>query len=132
MDPIIRIVVPGVAGGLFVAFLQVRLNRQIASRVGSRLPTSDQVSTDTINIAHIQVVGVGGLGLVAMCAIVAVYIPAVGLSLAAGFALGSLLAAALILRRKKSGPMPSSGRQPGANTVLSIDAPAPVDSPRTR
>lgn len=123
MDPITRLVVPGLAGGLVVAFLLVRLNRRFVSRVVPGVPTRDQVSTDMINMAHIQVVGVGGLGLVAMCALVAAYIPAVGLSLATGFALGTLLAGTLILRRKKSGPMPSSSQQPGANTMLSIDAP---------
>jgi hypothetical protein len=124
MDPITRLVVPGLAGGLVVAFLLVRLNRRFVSRVVTSVPTRDQVSTDMINMAHIQVVGIGGLGLVVMCAIVAAYIPAVGLSLAAGFALGTVLAAVLILRRKRSGPMPSSSQRPGANTMLSIDAPA--------
>jgi hypothetical protein len=120
------------AGGLVVAFLLVRLNRRLASPVGRRLVRPEHGATDVINMAHIQVVGIGGLGLVAMSAIVAAYIPAVGLSLAAGVTLGTLLAAVLILRRKKSGPMPSSSRQPGANTILSIDEPAVLKTPRTR
>jgi hypothetical protein len=124
MEPI-AFVVPGLVGGLVVAFLLTRLNRRFASRVVPGAPTQERLSTD-INMAHIQVVGIGGLGLVAMCAIVAVFVPAVGISLAAGFGLGTLLAAALILRRKKSGPMPSSSQRPGANTVLSIDEPPPA------
>lgn len=126
MDPITRLVVPGLAGGLLVAFVLIRLNRRSASHVVPGPTTPDRISTDMINMAHIQVVGIGGLGLVAMCAIVAVDIPTVGLSLAAGFALGTVLAVVLILRRKNSGPMPSSSQRPGANTVLSIDTPAPT------
>jgi hypothetical protein len=130
MDPVTRLAVPGLAGGLVVAFILIRLNRRSVSHVALAPPTRDQLSTDMINMAHIRVVGIGGLGLVAMCAMVAAYIPTVGLSLAAGFALGTLLAAVLILRRKKSGPMPSSSQRPGANTVLSIDAPAPMPAAR--
>ncbi len=126
MDPITHIVVPGLVGGLVVAFLLVRWNRRPASRGVAGPAVQAQLSTDMINMAHIRVMGLGGLGLVAMSAIVAAYIPAVGLSLAAGFALGTVLAAILILRRKKAGPMSSSNQRPGANTVLSIDEPAPV------
>jgi hypothetical protein len=86
---------------------------------------SEQSSTDMINMAHIRVAGIGGLGMVVVSALVALYIPAVGLSLAAGFALGTLLAIVLIVRRRKSGPMPSSGKRPGASNVLSIDAREP-------
>lgn len=130
MDPILQIVIPGLAGGLVVAWLLVRLNRRSTSRLAPSPSIRDQFSTDMINMAHIRVVGVGGLGLVAMSAIVAAYLPTVGLSLAAGFVLGALLAAVLILRRKKSGPLPSSSQRPGANTVLSIDEAAPMPKPR--
>jgi hypothetical protein len=121
MDAITRILVPGLVGGLAVALLLVRLNRRLAPRLVAGVPTQDRVSTDVINMAHIQVAGIGGLGLVVMCAIVAAYIPAVGLSLAAGAVLGASLAAVLIQWRKKAGPMPSSSQQRGANTILSID-----------
>ena len=103
MDPITLIVVPALAGGVLVAWLLVRLNRGAAPSVaGPEGPTG--ISTDMINIAHIRGVGVGGLGLVAMCAVVAVYLPAVGISIAAGSALGAVFAVALILlRRRRTG-----------------------------
>jgi len=132
MDPIAQFFIPGLVGGVVVACLLVTLHRARPRGSFQASQPVYQLSTDVINIAHIRVVGVGGLGLVAMCALVAVYIPTVGLSLAAGFVLGTLHAAVLILRRKKSGPMPSSGLRPGANTVLSIDAPARMCKERGR
>src|SRR5262245_6821775 len=130
MDPISQIMLPGVAGGLIVAYLLVRLNHRSAPLVVPDPSARDRFSTDIINIAHIRVFGAGALGVVVVCAIVAAYIPMVGLSLAAGFVLGALLAAVLILRRRKSGPMPSSSQRPGANTLLSIDSPVPTPEKR--
>jgi hypothetical protein len=49
-----------------------------------------------------------------------VYIPSIGVSLATGAVLGVVFAVVLILRRRRTGPLPSSGRRPGANTTLSI------------
>jgi hypothetical protein len=62
-------------------------------------------------------------------------VPGVGVPLAVGGALGVVLAAVLIVRNRRNGPLPSSGRRSGANTMLSIDgASAPeandTDSPR--
>jgi hypothetical protein len=42
-------------------------------------------------------------------------------SLAIGAALGIVLSLILIVRRRRTGPLPSSGQRPGANTTLSID-----------
>ena len=79
--------------------------------------------TNVINIASVRVAGIGGLGLMAMALIVAVFVPSIGVSLAIAAVLGTVLAVGLILWRRRTGPMPSSGRHPGANTVLSIDSP---------
>jgi hypothetical protein len=73
-------------------------------------------------MARIRVAGVGGLGLVA----IAVVVPRIGQSLALGLVLGAVFAAVLIARRSRSGAMPSSGQRAGANTMLSIDTPAPA------
>jgi len=80
-------------------------------------------STNVINISSVRVAGIGGLGLVAMALVVAVFVPSIGVSLAIAAVLGTVLAVGLILWRRQTGPMPSSGRHPGANTVLSIDSP---------
>lgn len=84
-------------------------------------------STDVINAARIRVAGIGGLGLLAMALIVAYNVPRIGLTLAVGAVAGVALAAALILLRRKSGALPTSGERPGANTILSIDDPRPSE-----
>jgi hypothetical protein len=121
MDPVMSLIVPGFVGGLLVALWLVRANRR-SSRAGQTLASGDDGSTtDAINIAHIRVAGVGGLGLVAAALVVAVFIPSIGTSLAIGAALGTIFAVVLILWRRRAGPMNSSGRRPGANTTLSIE-----------
>jgi hypothetical protein len=86
------------------------------------LPRRDDAPLlDAINIAHIRVTGIGGLGFVLLALAIALYIPSIGVSLATGAALGIVFAVVLILRRRRIGPLPSSGRRPGANTTLSIE-----------
>jgi hypothetical protein len=87
--------IPGILGGLVVAVLLRRMNR--ARPVPIDPARAEPLSTDIINIAHIKVAGVGGLGLVAMAIIVAVGIPEIGRSLAVGLLAGALLAVTLIL-----------------------------------
>jgi hypothetical protein len=122
MDPVTLILVPGFIGGAALAAIIFRLQRPDGNADHVRFPP-----TDVINAAHIRVAGVGGLGLVAMATAVALAVPRIRLTLAIGCVLGFGLAAALIsYRRRRSGPLPSSGRSGGANTVLSIDAVPPA------
>jgi len=121
MDPIVLILVPGF-GGLVIALVFIRLHRRGQVSDAAADAFKDQrLSTDLINMAHIRVAGVGGLGLVAMAVVVALFVPRIGQTLAVGFVLGAIFAAVLILRRRR-GPMPSSGRRAGANATLSIDS----------
>ena len=122
MDPVTLVTIPGFLGGIVLAVVFMRLQRGSLSRTDPF--TREPISTDVINAARIRVSGIGGLGLVAMATVVAVSVPRIGVPLAAGLVMGVLLAVALIVLRSRSGPMPSSGQQPGANTTLSIDAPA--------
>lgn len=124
MDPVMLIVVPGFLGGLAIALFFVRLHRGRQTRASSDAFSGDPLSTDVINMARIRVAGVGGLGLVAMALAVALFVPRIGQSLALGLVLGSVFGTLLILRRRRRGPMPSSGRRAGANTTLSIDLPS--------
>ena len=87
----------------------------------------DRVSTDVINMASIKVAGIGGLGLVAMAAAVALDVPEIGQSVGVGLVLGAVGAVIMIVRARRNGPMPSSGNRMGANTVLSIDQPVDLD-----
>lgn len=119
MDLVTSILVLGGLGGLAIAWLILKLQRRGSGRADD--PFAHMSGTDVINMAHIRVAGVGGLGLVAMAAAVAIWVPRIGQSLALGLALGAGFALFLILRRRRTGPMPSSGQRAGANTALSID-----------
>jgi hypothetical protein len=121
MDPVTVFVISGFLGGVVIALFAIALQRAGSSRAPDALFSRERLSTDVINMAHIRVAGVGGLGLVAMAVVVAIGVPRIGQSLAAGWALGALFAVVLILWRRRRGPMPSSGRRAGANTTLSID-----------
>jgi hypothetical protein len=120
MDPVTLFLVPGFLGGLVIA-LFIKLRRRGETRASGDVFNVGRLSTDVINMANIRVAGVGGLGLVAMALTVALNVPRIGQSMALGLVLGVVLAATLILLRRRQGPMPSSGRQGGANTVLAID-----------
>jgi hypothetical protein len=126
MDLVTSILLTGFVGGLAMAWLIRKAQRrgQMAAD-----PFPHMAGTDVINMAQIRVAGVGGLGLVAMAAAVAIWVPRIGQSLALGLALGAGLAAYLILRRRRTGPMPSSGRSAGANTTLSIETAASETTP---
>lgn len=128
MDIAMSLVVPGILGGVVVAALLVLLNRKITKH---RLATRDDLapmSPDMINMAHIRVAGVGGLGMVATGLVVAVYLPEIGYSLAISFGLGVVLAVGLVLWRSHAAPPPPSDHRPGASTTLSIDV--PVEAPQ--
>jgi hypothetical protein len=121
MGSILGMLVAGVVGGLAVAFLISKLKRPGSVNAD---PYPIMSPTDVINMAHIRVAGVGGLGLVAMAAAVAIGVPPIGQSMALSAVLGTVFAIWLIARRRKTGPMPTSGRSAGANNMLSIDSAA--------
>jgi hypothetical protein len=113
--------IPAFVGGLVLALLLALFHHR-SSRLRESLPRRDDaLLVDPINIAHIRVTGIGGLGFVLLALVVAIYIPGIGVSLAIGAALGIVLSLILIVRRRRTGPLPSSGQRPGANTTLSID-----------
>lgn len=123
MDPATIVLVLGVLGGLVFAGVAI-LFRLRGSRPSLDVPyRPDPISIDMINMASIKVAGIGGLGLVAMAATVALGIPRIAESMAVGIGLGALGAVIVILRRRRTGAMPSSGRGLGANTTLRIDVP---------
>ncbi len=126
MDPVAAVLVPGILGGLAIAFLIARLHWRGSSAI-SDAPGELSITTDAINIAHIRAAGLGGLGLFAAALAVAWVVPGIGLTLSAGVLLGALLGAVMILRRRRAGPLPSSGGSAGANVVLSIDHPVDAE-----
>ena len=60
----------------------------------------DSVTPDAINMAHIRVAGIGGLGLVAMAGVVAWNVPAIGVATVLAVTGGVALAAALVMWRR--------------------------------
>jgi hypothetical protein len=123
MEMLSMVVVAGAVGGIVVAVLLLVAHRL---RPGGRAfdafaLKSEAGRTDVINIASVRVAGVGGLGLVAMAMTLAWSFPRIGQTMALGAVLGAGLAVALILWRRRIGPMPTSSRSAGARTTLSID-----------
>jgi hypothetical protein len=66
---------------------------------------AEERRTAEINISDIPVTGVGGLGLVAIAAVMAYTLPQTWLPLGAGVAGGVLIAVAVILARRRR-PLP--------------------------
>lgn len=126
MDLVTAILISSILGGLTVGWLITRLQGR-GTRSLADAPMDAPGRTDLINISHIRAAGIGGLGLFAMALVVAWFVPRIGMTLMAGVLLGALLGAVIILRRRHTGPLPSSGASAGANVVLSIDQPAAHD-----
>ena len=128
MEPLLIIIVPGVLGGIVLALLMSRLpapqNRERQSQL-------EPPSTSMINMARIRIVGVGGLGMVAMAITVAIFVPRIRSSMILAFVLGVVLAMALIAVRRRKGPL-SSSDGPGAHVMFPMEPPpAPGDSDRS-
>jgi hypothetical protein len=120
MEPLLIILVPGVFGGIVLALL-IAGNRWGSSTVvvPRRLAAP---SYALINMAHIQVEGIGGLGMVAAVIAVAVTDPRIRMAMIAAAVLGTGLALVLIARRRRSGALPSNGDGPDDRSVLHIDS----------
>ena len=132
MDPVTAVLVPGIIGGLAFALLAFGVNRRRPS-AGMPLPHEpDGPITAMSNMSSIKVAGVGGLGLVAMALWVALNVPRIGTSIGIGLALGALLAVVLVLRARRDGPLPSSGKGTGASTVLELQGRPASEAPRPR
>ena len=113
MEPLLIILIPGIAGGVLLAFLLAHWPvRPALSAPAARLAPP---SPSLINLARIQIDGVGGLGMVAMSLAVAITVPWIRLSVSLGLVLGAAVAAALIIWRR-AGPLASSSRHAGAHS----------------
>ena len=100
MDPLTALVGPGLVGGAIVALSLWLAHRRARAAALPGPSGKHDILVDAINIAHIPVDGIGGLGLVAGAVIVAWLLPAVGLSLAIAVTAGSAVAAGLIVLRR--------------------------------
>ena len=100
MDPVTLVLVPGLIGGALFALAFFLMNRRPQAD-GVAIPfRREPLSTDIINAASIKVAGIGGLGLVAMAATVALNIPRIFETVTLGLVLGTVAATIMIIRRR--------------------------------
>ena len=116
---LMALLLPGVVGGLLLAALMAHLNRRPSSGVVSR-SRLEPMSPDLINMAHIRVTGVGGLGMLGAAVVTAFSLPEIGVALAVGAGLGAAIAVGLVAYRGRS--RADSGGQDGRPpSVLALD-----------
>jgi hypothetical protein len=120
MEPLLIILVPGLFGGLVLALLIASKRQGTPSTVVPRRLAAP--SPSLINMAHIQVEGVGGLALVAVAMAVAVVDPRIRLAMIVAAVLGAALALFLIAMRRRTGALPSGGDGPDDRSTLRLDA----------
>ena len=110
-------------GGAISAGVMVALGRR-AHQVPLSVPDSFGAgfSSDVINVSHIRVAGVGGLGMTVIALAIAYTFPQIGLSLALGLVGGVTGGVAVILYRRRHGPLHDDHGQIGGRSVL-VDRP---------
>jgi len=131
MDPMTQLLILGIVGGAVFGALMKLLGRRSGARpehdvFRERLGTG---SFDVINLASIRVAGLGGLGMIAVAFATAWTFPRIGQTIILGAVCGVAMAAILIWRRRREGPLSTSSGRPGANTTLRIDQPQQTASP---
>jgi hypothetical protein len=122
MEPLLMILIPGVIGGVLLALLIASAPPRIKSVAVRR-----QLSAPTpflINMAHIRVEGLGGLGMVAAVVAVAIAEPRIRIATLLAAVLGCVLAFALVVARRRKGAFPSAGDGPDERSVLHLESPA--------
>lgn len=122
MEPLLIILVPGILGGIVMALLLA--TRRIAIRQPAVERRLEPPSPTLINMAHIRVEGVGGLGMVAAVVAVAVVQPQIRLAMVIAAVLGVGLALLLIVLRRRTPPDRADG-DPGAHSMLGIEKSTP-------
>ena len=108
---VMTLIVAVLLGGVALA-VSLRLAQQYRSLTANPPSRRDSaILIDAINIAHIPVDGVGGLGLVAMAVVIALSMPSIGVPIFIAVGTGTILAAVLILSNRGRGPLPSITRR---------------------
>ncbi|HJY33349.1 MAG TPA: hypothetical protein VJ260_00785 [Vicinamibacterales bacterium] len=127
---LMALLLPGVVGGLLLAALMAHLNRRPSSGVVSR-SRLEPMSPDLINMAHIRVTGVGGLGMLGAAVVTAFSLPEIGVALAVGAGLGAAIAVGLVAYRGRS-HADSGGQDGRPPSLLALDDRAARVGPRTK
>ena len=128
---LMTLLLPAVVGGFLLAGVLLRANRRPSSGVVTR-SALQPMSPDLINMAHIQITGIGGLGMVGAAVVTAISLPQIGVALVAAIGLGAAIAVGLIAYRGRSsaeGPGGQDGRPP---SLLALDDRAARVGPRAK
>ena len=120
MEPLLIVLVPGVLGGLLVAFVMAGRRTKLPIVAVSRRLAAPTPAL--INIAAIKVEGIGGLGMVAAVLAVAIADPRIRLAIMIAAVLGVKLAFGLILIRRRTGALPSGGDDPDDRSMFHLDS----------
>ena len=115
METVLFVLV-GLAGGLVLALLIAGRRQGTPSTFVPRRLAAPSASL--INMAHIRVEGVGGLGLVIVAVAVAIVDPRIRLTLIIAAVLGTGLALVMIALRRRNGALPSGGDGPDDRSLL--------------
>ena len=129
METLLLVLVPGILGGLALALLIARRPARTSSTFVPRHLESP--SPGLINMAHIRVEGLGGLGMVAAVVAVAVADGRIRTATILAAVLGAALALILIVMRRRSAGVPSIPDGPDDRSILHLAAdrhPAPAGS----
>jgi hypothetical protein len=119
MEPLLLILLPGLLGGLLLALvIALRPRRAQSTFVARRL---EAPSPSLINMAHIRVEGLGGLGLFAAVIAVAIADSRIRMAIIVAAVLGTGVALALIALRRGTGALPSGGNGPDDRSFLHLD-----------
>jgi len=130
METALALVLPGLLGGLILAAVLARLNRTPSSKL-SRRSELEPISPDVINMAHIRVAGVGGLGMMGAALIIAINVPEIGFALLVAVALGVITAGGLIAYRSRPNYPGGGGNSEVPPSVLTLDDHRPGPGSRT-
>ena len=120
METALALMLPGLLGGLVLAAVLARLNRTPSTKLNRRSELAP-ISPDVINMAHIRVAGVGGLGMMATALIIAFNLPEIGFALLIAVALGAITAVSLIVYRSRSSQSGGGGYNDWPPGVLTLD-----------
>jgi hypothetical protein len=128
---LMTLLLPAIIGGLLLAGVLLRVNRRPSSGVVSR-SALQPMSPDLINMAHIQITGIGGLGMVGAAVVTAISLPQIGAALVAAVGLGAAIAVGLIAYRGRSSAGGSGGQDGRPPRLLALDDRVGRVGPRTK
>jgi hypothetical protein len=126
---LVTLLLPALLGGLAFAGLLRWTNRRPSSGVVTQ-SVLEPMSPDLINMAHIRVAGIGGLGMVGAVVVTAIALPQIGIALSAAVGFGAAMAAGLVAYRARSSAAAAGGDDGRPPTVLALDDRSPRVSPQ--